>query len=201
MTKRIAQFSLLVLLATMPLPAMANGVSDISAASAANEEEQSFSAQRTELSAFDRVTVSAQDGVAAVEQYLTGATVVDISFDGSRAAPVYHVKAYQRGKIWSGSVDAATRNVVLDGSMPIAKLDRDDRSNVADVARAGFNLSEAIMIAEKDGAGKAVSAGLSRTDGKLVFVVVVASDSNLKEVSISPTGENRSRHSPASDSH
>ncbi len=198
MSKRIAQFSLLLLLATIPLPAMANPISDISAASAAKEEEQS-SAHRAELAAFDRVTVSAQDGVAAVEQHLGGATVVDISFDGGRDAPVYHVKAYQRDKLWSGSVDAATRNVVLDDSMPIAKMDRDDRRNVADVARAGFNLSEVITIAEKHGAGKAVSAGLSRTDGKLVFVVVVVSDGALKEVSVSPASENRSRHFPASN--
>ncbi len=158
-----------------------------------------MAARRAELSAFDRVTVSAHDGVAAFAQHLPDATVVDISFDGSRDAPVYHVKAFQRDKIWSGSVNAATRNVVLGGSMPIAELDHDDRANVVDVVRASFNLSEVITIAEIHGKGKAISAGLRRTDGTLVFVVVVVHDSVLKEVSVSPTSGNRNRHFPESD--
>lgn len=188
MTK-ISQFFLLILLALVPLSAMARGSDDISGSPDAQEKPTS----QAEIEAFYRVAVSARDSIASVEHYLAGAKVVDISFDGSQAVPIYHIKACHRGQILSGSVDTSTRSVVISGSMPISKLDDEERSNIADTDNAGFDLSEAITIAEKFGTGKAVSAGLIRANGKPVFMVVVASHGDLKEVSVSPTHENMNR--------
>ncbi len=197
MTKKTARLLLFLMLPFVPISADARGSSDISAAPPASEERQAPPI-RTELEKFGRATVSAREGITAVEEHLAGAKVVDISFDGQAKAPVYHVKAYRNGKIWNGAVDASTRNIVGGGNlMSASKLDFEDESNITDLKREGLDLSEAVAVAEKYGSGKAISAGLSRADGKLIFLVVVVSDGALKEISVDPTGEKRHWRRPS----
>jgi hypothetical protein len=80
--------------------------------------------------------------------------------------------------------------------VPVSSLDVKNKLELDDFRIAGVYLSDAVGIAEKSTAGKAVSAGLGDADGKLLFLVVVVTDSSLKEVSITPNREqNRSNKS------
>ncbi|MDF3809928.1 MULTISPECIES: hypothetical protein [Rhodopseudomonas] len=193
--KMTGQLLLVLTLALGPISATAHSAAERADSSSESEQGQTLSVQ-SELEAFDQVSVSARDGIAAVERYLAGAKVVDISFDGQAKRPIYHVKAYRNGEIWNGAIDASTRTIVSDGSLPASQLDAEDRSNIADLKRARFDLAEAVAVAEKYGAGKAVGAGLSRADGRLIFLVVVVSDGALKEISVDPA--EKSRRSPPS---
>ncbi|ABD89132.1 hypothetical protein I8G32_04236 [Rhodopseudomonas palustris] len=193
--KTTGQFLLILMLALGPISANAHSVGENASSPSQPEQRQPLSVQ-SELETFGRAIVSAREGIAAVEQQLAGAKVVDISFDGQVETPVYHVKAYRNGEIWNGSIDAATRAIVRDSWMPASQLDAEDKSNIADLKRAGFDLAEAVAVAEKYGAGKAVGAGLSRADGRLIFLVVVVSDGALKEISVDPA--EKSRRSPPS---
>ena len=47
-------------------------------------------------------------------------------------------------------------------------------------------LSDAVRIAEKAAEGSALAEGLMKQDGKLNFVVVIASGDRLKEVMLEP---------------
>ena len=49
-----------------------------------------------------------------------------------------------------------------------------------------FELSDAVRIAEKAAEGSALAGGLMNQDGKLNFVVVIASGDRLKEVMLEP---------------
>ncbi len=194
--KMTGQLLLIVMVALGPISATAHSAAERADSSSAPEQGQTLSVQ-SELETFNQVKVSARDGIAAVEQHLAGAKVVDISFDGQAQAPLYHVKAYRNGVIWNGAIDASTRTIVSDSSTPASQLDAEDRSNLADLKRARFDLAEAVVIAETYGGGKAVGAGLSRADGRLIFLVVVVSDGALKEISVDPT-ENKRRPRPSS---
>jgi hypothetical protein len=58
-------------------------------------------------------------------------------------------------------------------------------------------LSDAIRIAEKAAEGSALAGGLVEQDGKLNFVVVIASGDRLREVMLEPPkvgGQGANRH-------
>ncbi|WP_322516518.1 hypothetical protein SR870_02730 [Rhodopseudomonas palustris] len=130
---------------------------------------------------------SGADLVRMVEASLSGARVYDLSFNGDGAAPSFEVKSYRDGKIWNTVVEAATRRIVRSAMvMSASDLHGEDRRSIDDFRRANMALADAIEIAEKYGPGKAISAGLHHTGGKLVFVVVVVSGGALKEIVIRP---------------
>ena len=72
---------------------------------------------------------------------------------------------------------------------PVSSLDVNDKPEFENLGIAGLHLSDAVEIAEKSTAGKAVSAGLGEATGKLSFLVVVIADGSLKEVSIAADQE------------
>ncbi|MGP9811963.1 hypothetical protein ACTZWT_10665 [Rhodopseudomonas sp. NSM] len=130
---------------------------------------------------------SGADLVRMVETSLTGARVYDLSFNGDGAAPAFEVKSYRDDKIWNTVVDAATRRIVRSAMvMPASDLHGEDQRSIDEFRRSNMALAEAIEIAEKYGPGRAISAGLHHTGGKLVFVVVVVSGGALKEIVIRP---------------
>ena len=57
-------------------------------------------------------------------------------------------------------------------------------------------LSDAVRIAEKAAEGSALAGGLTKQDGKLNFVVVIASGDHLKEVVLEPPRVGRQGKSP-----
>ncbi|MBB1093691.1 hypothetical protein HUU61_20665 [Rhodopseudomonas palustris] len=147
---------------------------------------------------------SGADLVRIVEKNLIGFRAYDLSFNGDGAAPSFDVKSYRGDKIWNTVVDATTRQIVRSAMvMSTSDLHGEDRRNIDDFKRSRMALSEAIAIAEKYGPGNAISAGLHHAGGRLVFVVVVVSNGELKEIVIRADRDKRGRRldteNPVSD--
>ena len=74
---------------------------------------------------------------------------------------------------------------------PVSTLDAKDKTELAGFRTAGVDLSDVVPIAEKYGNGKAVSAGLEKENGRLIFLVVLVADGTLKQISVDPSREQR----------
>ncbi|MFC0241185.1 PepSY domain-containing protein [Rhodopseudomonas telluris] len=130
---------------------------------------------------------SGTDLVAMVERQLGGARVYDVALNDQGGAPFFEIKSIKDGNVWDTVVDVKTRQVISSMVvMPVAELQGDDKRNVEAFERSRMPLTEAIGIAEKYGAGRAVSAGLHFTDNRLVIVVDVVSNGALKEIQVEP---------------
>ena len=60
------------------------------------------------------------------------------------------------------------------------------RDSIVALRLVGQELSDAVAIAEKAAAGKAISGGLMKEQDKVNFVVVVLSNDRIKEVFLEP---------------
>lgn len=130
---------------------------------------------------------SGADLIRLVEKKLPGARVYDLNLSDDGAAPYFEVKADRGGEMWTAIIDAATRTILrAQAEMSISELSPEVQRELAGFRRARMRLSEAVVIAEKLGRGRAISAGLHLNDQKLVFVVVVVSDGELKEITVAP---------------
>lgn len=130
---------------------------------------------------------SGADLVGMVERQLGGARAYDLALNDQGGAVSFEIKSIQDGKIWSTVVDAASRRIVSSiVVMPTAELQGDDKRSLEAFERSRMTLVEAIAIAEKFGAGRAVSAGLHYSEGKLVIAVAVVSAGSLKEIHVEP---------------
>jgi hypothetical protein len=65
-------------------------------------------------------------------------------------------------------------------------LHKEDRTNLIALQSVRQELADAVFVAEDNTSGKAISGGLMNEDGKLTFVIVVLSGSNLKQVILEP---------------
>jgi uncharacterized membrane protein YkoI len=136
------------------------------------------------VKAFVNARVRIRDAIAIAEARAPGAKVIDIDFDESDHI-AYRVKTYRQNEIWVGTIDASTGEIIGAGTvMPIANLQQKEKVELASLEASSMNLSEAIAIAEQYGIGSAVSAGLEERNGKLIFVVAVATGDSLNEVMV-----------------
>jgi hypothetical protein len=120
-------------------------------------------------------------------QHRAGARVVDVSFDGTAASPVFRVLTASGNRIVEDQVNAST-GTIDDSSIfsELTELDEGDRRNVKSLLRSKLNLSDAVRVAEKQTSGIAVGAGLLRVDGSLRFGVVVLCGDRLTQVILDP---------------
>jgi uncharacterized membrane protein YkoI len=110
--------------------------------------------------------------------------VVDVSFDSQGDQLAYKVKTYQDSSVWEGAVDAWTGQIIGDGTTtPVSKLDDEDRLELAGLQKASIDLATATALAEETGSGKAISAGLKESNGRIVYeVTIVSRDATTKFV-------------------
>jgi uncharacterized membrane protein YkoI len=179
-----ALLSGLLLSATPVLAAQLN-------APAAEQETKAVYASKTELKAFDQVKIPITRAIAAAEKHASGSRVIDTSFDAGNGKPVYKVKTYQSNSVWEGIVDAQSGQVVGVGTTTQdSQLDQEDKAELAGLQHATTTLAQAVGTAEKRGVGKAISAGLEETNGKIVYEVMIVKNSSIQKVVIDPkTGQ------------
>jgi hypothetical protein len=70
--------------------------------------------------------------------------------------------------------------------LSLSELDDEDRSNLVALRSVKQELSDAVRVAEKAASGKALGGGLVQQDGRLTFVIVIASGDDLKQVVLEP---------------
>jgi uncharacterized membrane protein YkoI len=140
-----------------------------------------------EIERFRSSSISISQAMAIAEARHAGATTADVSFDGGSGVPVYRVKTLHNDRIWRHTISATTGELIGgEAALPLAELDLDDRSNLAALSAIRHRLAEAVQVAERAAAGKAISGGLVREGGRLNFSIVVVSGDDLKEVTLEP---------------
>ncbi|WGD55249.1 peptidase [Bradyrhizobium sp. CB1650] len=101
--------------------------------------------------------------------------------------PSYRVRTIKDKEIWENVVDARTGLIAgPETSWTLNELEMEERDGINALRVVKQDLSDAVAIAEKAAAGKAISGGLIKEGDQLNFVVVVLSDDHVKEVFLEP---------------
>ena len=140
-----------------------------------------------ELELFRSVEVSLREALKIAGKLHAGSRIVDISFDGGSGSPVYRVKTFRQEQIWEDTIDAKTGQVI--GNTTVSSLNglhKEDQTILMALQSVRQELADAVFVAEGNTSGKAISGGLMNEDGKLNFVIVVLSGSDLKQVILEP---------------
>jgi uncharacterized membrane protein YkoI len=152
---------------------------------AADQEITSTSAP--DLRAFAKAKVSIASAIAIAIKHVNGSKVIDVSFNGSNGKPVYKVKTYQNSSVWEGLIDAQSGQVIGEGkSTQESQLDEEDKAELAGLQQAATTLEQAVNTAERRVAGKAISAGLEETKGKVVFEIMIVKSGSVQKIVIDP---------------
>jgi uncharacterized membrane protein YkoI len=144
------------------------------------ESDQSFRA------AFSAAPLSLVQAIGIAERLHIGSRTSAISFDTSYD-PSYRVRTVKDKEIWENVIDVRTgRTGAPETAWSLNELDMEERDNINALKLVQQELSDAVAIAEKAAAGKAISGGLVKEGDQLNFVVVVLSDDHVKEVFLGP---------------
>ena len=140
-----------------------------------------------EIKAFETVKVSLAEAIRVAANKHKDAKVVDVSFDSQAGQLAYKVKTYQDNNVWEGAVDAWTGQIIADGTTtPVSKLDEEDQLELAALQKATIDLSTATALAEEKGSGKAISAGLEETNGRIVYEVTIVNNRTTTKFVVDP---------------
>lgn len=152
---------------------------------AANQEAKGNSDQRY-LTQFRAAPLSLIQAIEIAERLHAGSRTVAVAFDVSDR-PAYRVRTVKNKEIWENVVDVLTgRTMDPEITWSLNELEVEERDNVIALRSVGQELSEAVAIAEKAAAGKAISGGLVKEKDQVNFVVLILTDDRLKEVFLEP---------------
>ena len=143
------------------------------------------------LDQFRTIKLPLSQAVTIAENIHDGSRTADISLDIS-GPPVYRVRTVKDERVWENIIDASTGSVTeKEISSSLRELDREYLGNIIALKSVELDLSDAVRIAEQAAAGSALAGGLMKQDGKLNFVVFIASGDRLKEVMLEPPRSGR----------
>ena len=188
-------FAIILLFWAALLPAGATAdVTEVPSAaqdrSDANVESDDDAVRRL-LALFRAAQLSLSEAMAIAEKLHDGSRTAQISFDisGDRG---YRVRTVKNDLVWENTIDANTGRVADEETvLTLNQLGDADRGNIVALRSVKQKLSDAVLVAEKAASGKALGGSLMNEDGKLNFVVAVASDDHLKQVMLEPPGAGR----------
>jgi len=144
------------------------------------ESDQRFRA------AFHAAPLSLAQAIGIAERLHAGSRTSAISFDISHN-PSYRVRTVKDKEIWENAIDVLTgRTGAPEIAGSLNELEIEDRDNINALKLVHQELSDAVAIAEKAAAGKAISGGLVKEGDQLTFVIVVLSNDHVKEVFLQP---------------
>jgi len=169
---------------------------DAESRSAAAQADVDEAAMHRMLEQFRTTRVPLGQAMAIAERLHDGSRTADVSFEIS-GPPVYRVRTIKNERVFENVIDANTGSVSqAEIASSLKELDRGDLANIIALKWIKQELSDAVRIAEKAAAGSALAGGLMKQDGKLNFVVVVATGDCLKEVMLEPpkVGQRSTQH-------
>ncbi|MBI5264030.1 MAG: PepSY domain-containing protein [Bradyrhizobium sp.] len=183
---------LLAILLTLSAPfSSASARADLTGTTTAAQEQRGSpqddeDLNRSLLTRFRAAKLSLSAAIEIAEHLHPGSRTASISFEPA-ASPGYRVLTVKHAETWENIIDANTGSIVRpETTLSLSELDDEDRSKIVAFRSVRQELSDAVRVAEKAASGKALGGGLVREDGKLNFVVVVASGDSLKEVMLEP---------------
>jgi uncharacterized membrane protein YkoI len=178
--------ALLLAAALAPTGASAN-VSEMSTATHEQDETAVDSDTidvRRLLAQFRAAELSLSQAMTIAEDLHKSSRTARVSFEGSAG---YRVRTVRNDTVWDNTIDAATgRATGQETVSSLNQLSEEDRSNIRALRFVKQELSDAVAVAEKAAAGKAIGGGLMIDGRKLSFVVVVVSEDQLKQVMLEP---------------
>ena len=140
-----------------------------------------------EIESFEKAKVSLAEAIRIAAKKHKDAKVVDVSFDSQAGQLAYKVKTYQDNNVWEGAVDAWTGEIISEGmTTPVSKLDEEDQLELAGLLKASIDLSTATALAEEKGSGKAISAGLEETNGRMAYEVTIVNQGTATKYFVDP---------------
>jgi uncharacterized membrane protein YkoI len=144
-----------------------------------------------EIKSFEAAKVSLAEAIKIAAKKHDDAKVVDVSFDSQAGQLAYKIKTYQDNNVWEGAVDAWTGQIIGEGTItPVSKLDEEDQLELAGLLKASIDLSAATALAEEAGSGKAISAGLEETNGRIAYEIMIVKDGATTKFVVDPkTGQ------------
>jgi uncharacterized membrane protein YkoI len=180
---------LLLSLALVPRTAMAElndgSLSSTGQSPPVHQEANTDSDQRF-LAAFRVAHLPLIEAIAIAERLHVGSRTTGISVDTSDN-PSYRVRTVKDKMIWENVIDVRTgRTAGPETVRSLNEIEMEERDNINALGSLKQQLSDAVAIAEKAAAGKAISGGLVKEGDQLNFVVVVLSDDHVKEVFLEP---------------
>jgi uncharacterized membrane protein YkoI len=180
-----------VILAFLATFLAANAQAALKAGTTTTEEQRGSSQDEEEsnrrlLERFRAAKLSLAEVIAIAEQRHPGSRTASVSFEPS-ASPSYRVLMVKNNETWEDVIDADTGSAAApETTLSLSELDDEDRNNLIALRSIRLELSDAVRVAEKATSGKALGGGLLQQDGRLNFVIVVASGDDLKEVMLEP---------------
>ena len=149
--------------------------------------EPDVASTEKEIKSFESAKVSLAEAIKIAAKKHKDAKVVDVSFNSQAGQLAYKVKTYQDNNVWEGAVDAWTGQIIGEGTTtPVSKLDEEDQLELAGLLKASIDLSAATALAEEKGSGKAISAGLEETNGRVVYEVTVVNKGATTKFVVDP---------------
>jgi uncharacterized membrane protein YkoI len=144
-----------------------------------------------EIKAFETVKISLAEAIRIAANKHRDARVVEVRFDSQAGQLAYKVRTYQDNNVWEGGVDAGTGQIIGDGTTtPVSKLDEEDQLELAGLQKASIELAAATALAEEKGSGKAISADLEATNGRIVYEIAIVNNGAIKKFVVDPrTGQ------------
>jgi uncharacterized membrane protein YkoI len=140
-----------------------------------------------EIKSFEKAKVSLAEAIRIAAKRHKDAKAVDVSFDSQAGQLAYKVKTYQDNNVWEGAVDAWTGQIIGEGTTtPVSKLDEEDQLELVGLQKASIDLSMATALAEERGSGKAISAGLEETNGRIVYEVMIVKNGATTKFVVDP---------------
>jgi uncharacterized membrane protein YkoI len=164
---------------------------DVANPGAATQRDAEEAVTRRLLDQFRTIKIPLSQAVAIAEHLHDGSWTADVSFEISGPL-IYRVRTVRNERVWENVIDANTGSVrEKEISSSLRELDREYLGNIIALKSVELELSDAVRIAEKAAAGSALAGGLMKQDGKLNFVVFIASGDRLKEVMLEPPRSGR----------
>jgi uncharacterized membrane protein YkoI len=154
--------------------------------SAPTRQESNAASDRRFLALFRVASLSLTQAISIAERLHAGSRTAAITFDIS-GPPAYRVRTVRNKEIWENVIDVSTgRTASPELASSLNELEMEERDNIIALRAVEQELSDAVAIAEKAAAGKAISGGLVKEGDHINFVVVVLNDDRVKEVFLQP---------------
>ena len=160
---------------------------DESARSGAASEK---GARQVEIDMFKAAPVSLREAISIAQNRHGGSRAVDASFDGEAGVATYQIRTQKGDRLWQDAIDAHTGHAInTEAGSTVADLAKSDRELVARLRAVRQQLSDAVVVAERNTRGRAISAGLAVEQGRLQFVIVCVAGNDLKQVLLEPPAD------------
>jgi uncharacterized membrane protein YkoI len=150
------------------------------------QQEKKADADERFIAQFRATTLTPTQAIAVAKRLHLGSRTAAVTFEVSDR-PGYRVRTVKNKQIWENVVDVITgRTIGLETTLSMSDLEVDERDNIVALKSVGQELSDAIAIAEKATAGRAISGDLVKESDQINFVVLVLSENRVKEVFLDP---------------